>query len=128
MTHYCAICDGTNSHTRLCAVCRADPANADWIETDTASPSDTIDAIAPACNLADLQIKPLPAVSEMTRRVLLLVIRGRINERVRNRGANRTAEPWVWRERAMHLTEIALHLGCSKQLVSRIVRKNLKRH
>lgn len=127
MTRYCAICDGTNLHTRLCAACRADPANADWIETDTATPSDAIDAMAPACNLAELQIKPLPPVSDTTRRVLLLVITGRVTERVRNRGANRAAEPWAWRERAMHFTEIAQHLGCSKQLVSKIVRKNLKR-
>lgn len=127
MRTLCAICDGTNAHTRLCAACRADPVNADWIETDAATPSAAVDNITPACNLAELQIKPLPPVSETTRRVLIMVTTARVHERVRNRGANRAAEPWAWRSRAMRLTEIAEHLGCSKQLVSKIVRKNLKR-
>lgn len=31
----CAVCDGTNATTRLCAKCKADPANQDWHESDT---------------------------------------------------------------------------------------------
>jgi hypothetical protein len=122
----CAICGidprthkvGSNAHMDICYACRADPANVDWLERDTAAPSDCVDALSPQCSLADLQMKPPMDVSPLIKQVLSMVLMGKVNVR-RVTG---------WTVRAMTTTEIADHLQCSQQYVSRIRRKYLIRH
>jgi hypothetical protein len=121
----CAICDGTNETTRLCDACRADPANEGWCEGEPAESSADVEAVAGDLRLGDLASRRLRPDSDRKRAILGLVHSGKIRVAVRNRGRNRRRQPWVWRTQPLSLAEIAFLVGCSPDLVAKVLRKAL---
>jgi hypothetical protein len=121
----CAICDETNRTMRLCAACRADPANEGWSEGEPAEHAGEVETLSTSLKLADLGGRRLRPEGDRKRVILQLVYRGAIREPYRNRGRARASVTWVWRTRALNLSEIAFLVGCTPQAVRKVVKKVL---
>jgi len=122
----CAICNRTNQTLRLCQNCKRDSANQGWSQGSRRE------------ILVDTQILPLVAscpaptgrrlrpASRRTQQIFDLVREYSICVPLRNFGARRVHEPWVWRSRPLNLSEIAFLVGCSRQAVLKAVRNTLE--
>jgi hypothetical protein len=122
----CAICDCTNATSRICAECRADPANADWIaEWEDTSLTDRFDGSWPAANrlsavIGTSVLAATPKQEEVFKLLLAVkvVTKPRRDRKGRSRGSHR-------RTRSYTIEEIARAVGVSHQYVSRLRRKLL---
>jgi hypothetical protein len=117
----CAICDQTNETMRLCEGCRADPMNAGWSEGDPAQLVNDVETVAQSTRLSDLSGRRIRPDGDRKRAILGLVYHGRIREAYRNRGPGRNKQPWLWRWRALNLSEIAFLVDCSPQAVRKVL-------
>jgi hypothetical protein len=125
----CAICDDTNTTTRLCESCRADPANGDWSERwDDIALSGDIEKTAyvdkkSGGGCADLYRQTLadlePAERKPTPLEVRVLVHGAVEEfrRYDQRGRFRG----IGRRRVdLSQREIAIRVGCSRQLVDKV--------
>lgn len=128
----CAICvdgsgrqenGGTEATSRLCSLCRADPANADWAEGHPQEDvSDALDERSAPLRLADLIQTPLSPVEERNQRIVALLLCGKVAKirsvRVRVEGGL----AWVPVEllRAPSIRDVARIVGASKSRVWRV--------
>jgi hypothetical protein len=121
----CAICDQTNDTTLRCDKCRADPANADWVETweDCSEGLDGV-VLEPGERLADLAERPLREPTQLRGLILDMALRGvyepapRIDRRGHRRGS-------YMRYRQLSLREIARRAGCSHVYVLNLIRQQV---
>ena len=121
----CVVCDNEYSTRHLCEECQSDPANEGWSEAEPVERSGDIDATATTMRLSDLAGRRLRSDSDRTRAILQLVYSGSIRELYRNRGRARGRTAWVWRTRALNLSEIAFLVGCTPQAVRKVLQKAL---
>lgn len=131
----CAICidgsgraenGGTEATTRLCARCRSDPANADWVDAhDREDLSDTLDTHAAPLRLADLIQTPLSPVEERNQRIVALLLRGSVPKIRSVRVRFGTVLAWVPVElmRPPSLRDVARIVVVSKDRVWRLWRR-----
>lgn len=101
--------------------------NADWSTDDDGGDPGDVDAIVPACRLADLQATPLRPVTELQQRVLVLLHTHTIRHPydVRTRYAKR---PHIrWRSGPLNYREIGWLLDCSERYVRMVVQDALGR-
>lgn len=121
MKVFCAICDGTNATTELCAACKADPANVDWVVTRD-DEEEYSDVVRPHGRLAENIDKKLrPPRPELEGKVLELFMVGGIEhytarDRLGRAHGKRRRRPLTQRE-------IAARAGCSLATVSRVLRR-----
>lgn len=118
----CAVCDGTNTTTRLCPACRADPANVDWRDGDEL-PTDALDAL-PASVLAEMWDTRPSRATDLQQRVLRLLVRDDVpmprRVQVRSQGARQYVTRMV--PRRLTLREVARAAGCDHAYVVRLLR------
>lgn len=127
MKQRCAVCEGSNDTTSLCAACRVDPANADWLETweDLGALTDASALLrSDRLTLADLQDRPIREAGETEREVLRLAA---TPQPLRYRYIDSEGRARGYRQRLHHPTEreIARAVGVSHQRVHRVLRKYL---
>jgi hypothetical protein len=126
----CAICDTTNSYTRLCSTCRADPLNADWGETwEEFGREDDIASLpherSSALSMDDLLDRRM-RVTTLQTRILELVARVEVEVYVR-RDRHGRHKGKRQRQRALSSREIAKRLHCTQSYVVRVRRRFLGR-
>lgn len=121
----CAICDETNQTTRLCDACRADPANDGWSECEPAELIEDVDSVVGDLRLGDLASRRIRTDGERKRAILQLIHGYTVRVAYRTSGRLRARSPWVWRRRALNLSEVAFLVGCTPQAVVKTIRKVL---
>lgn len=117
----CAVCDGTNATTRLCPVCRADPANTDWREGDEV-PCDFLDTLPSSLRAVTWDTAPRQA-TDLQQRVLVLLARDDVpmprRVQIRIGGERHYVTRTVRRQLTMR--EVARAAGCDESYVRRLL-------
>jgi hypothetical protein len=125
----CAICSfnpktkqiGRNDTNEICTDCRRRPENQGWVEARNEDADPFIETrLAEMARLREQQDDPLPPISELTRRVVQLVIEGeRVPYTYRDRKGVSHGVRYRWR--AYTVRRLAKKLSCPRMTIQRII-------
>ena len=118
----CAVCDNRSDVDTLCARCKRDLANVDWIEPPhQESSTDVIETVAIAGGrLADLQEKrPRIYTALQTQIIKRLIVGIRVSSAYRDHRGKKHGVRWTVGEPS--LRAIAKEFGCSHTYVRRVL-------
>lgn len=117
----CAVCNDAYGTRFICAECRADPANCDWLERGQ---HELLDGDVEITQQRPLDVPREVRAARLERDVLdaLRCRTIRVPYRVRFRRNGRRQWGWRWCSRSLTLREIAWLVGCSHTRVHQIFR------